>query len=209
MARARLSVDPGDRRPVLLFDVMSTLVYDPFYVEMPAFFGMSLKQLIACKSPTAWLRFETGEIDEDTFHSIFFDDERDYDHEGLRSCAKNGYRWLDGMRALTGELKDAGYSLHALSNYPPWFRLIEERLELSKTVAWSFVSCDMGVRKPDPEAFLIPTRALGVEPRECLFIDDQQRNCDAAVEVGMDAIKFEDAGALRSALVTRGLPADR
>ena len=27
---------------VLLLDVMSTLVYDPFFREMPAFFGLSI-----------------------------------------------------------------------------------------------------------------------------------------------------------------------
>ena len=28
-------------RPTLLWDVMGTLVYDPFFAEMPDFFGMS------------------------------------------------------------------------------------------------------------------------------------------------------------------------
>ena len=31
-------------RPVLLFDVMGTLVHDPFFAEMPEFFGMSFDE---------------------------------------------------------------------------------------------------------------------------------------------------------------------
>lgn len=50
--------------PILLFDIMDTLVRDPFYEDVPAFFGMSFKELIDCKHPTAWLEFEKGSIDE-------------------------------------------------------------------------------------------------------------------------------------------------
>ena len=52
--------------PILLFDIMDTLVRDPFYEDVPAFFGMSLKELIDCKHPTAWAEFEKGLIDEVT-----------------------------------------------------------------------------------------------------------------------------------------------
>ena len=33
------------RRPVILLDVMDTLVVDPYYHAMPAFFGLSRKEL--------------------------------------------------------------------------------------------------------------------------------------------------------------------
>jgi hypothetical protein len=41
---------------VLLFDIMSTLVLDPFYQEMPRFFGMTFEELLANKHPTAWVQ---------------------------------------------------------------------------------------------------------------------------------------------------------
>ncbi|KAG2561785.1 hypothetical protein PVAP13_8KG097100 [Panicum virgatum] len=50
--------------PVLLFDVMDTLVRDPFYHHIPAFFQMSMKELLESKHPTAWSEFEKGLIDE-------------------------------------------------------------------------------------------------------------------------------------------------
>ena len=46
--------EPSRARPeVLLLDVMGTLVYDPFRVEMPAFLGLSFEQLRAQKHPHA------------------------------------------------------------------------------------------------------------------------------------------------------------
>ncbi|MDA1267103.1 MAG: hypothetical protein O2816_18645, partial [Planctomycetota bacterium] len=53
--------------PILLLDVMSTLVVDPFYQEIPAFFGLSLDELLAQKDPRAWVDFEQDAIDEATF----------------------------------------------------------------------------------------------------------------------------------------------
>ena len=48
------------KRPVLLFDVMETLVEEPFYRAVPAFFGMELDELVRAKHPSAWAEFELG-----------------------------------------------------------------------------------------------------------------------------------------------------
>lgn len=191
-------------RRVILFDVMSTLVYDPFQVEMPRFFGMTLQEMFAAKHRDAWVRFEHGEIDEPTFLSQFFADGRDYDHAGFVACVRGAYRYLDGVEPLLSRLAATDTELHALSNYPSWYRYIEEELALSRYLEWTFVSCQTGVRKPDPEAYLGPARTLGVEPAACLFVDDRQKNVDAAKAVGMDGVVFEHAAQLEAALVERG-----
>ncbi len=192
-------------RRVILLDVMGTLVYDPFHVEMPAFFGMSLEELLRAKHRDAWVRFERGELDEAAFLASFFADGRAYDHRGFVARVRETYRYLDGVEPLLARLAAGPAELHALSNYPCWFQMIEERLGLGRYLAWSFVSCQTGVRKPDPEAYLGPARRLGVEPGECLFVDDRPKNVDAARAVGMDGVVFEDAAQLERALATRGL----
>lgn len=186
--------------PVLLLDVMGTLVFDPFYEKVPAFFGMTFEQLLREKHPTAWIEFELGEIDEAQFLPRFFRDERDYDHAGLKETLRASYRWLPGMKQVVGDLAHAGVVMHALSNYSPWYRMIEERTGLSRFVPWSFVSCDTGVRKPDAEAYVGAARALGLAPEACLFVDDRPRNCEAAVQVGMPTIPFCGAETLRAQL---------
>ena len=189
--------------PILLFDVMGTLVVDPFYERVPAFFGMTFRELLSLKHPTAWVEFETGSIDEAEFLPRFFRDGRAYDHVGLKAAMRDGYRWIDGMHALVQDLHGEGVPMHALSNYTPWYRMIEERTGLSRYVPWSFVSSKTGARKPDPEAYLGASRLLGVPAEECLFIDDRAVNCDAADAVGMPSILFSDAASLRTELVRR------
>jgi HAD superfamily hydrolase (TIGR01509 family) len=192
-------------RPIVLCDVMETLVHEPYYRELPAFFGMTLAELAAAQHPTAWVEFEEGRIDEATYLRKFFRDGRAVDREALRSYLRRSYRWLDGVEQILADLRAAPCTIHALSNYSAWYELIETQLHLSRYLEWTFVSCRTGVRKPDPDAFLGPCRALGVPPAACLLVDDRAANVAAARAVGMAAIHFQDAPSLRRALAERGI----
>jgi len=189
---------------VLLFDVMDTLVWDPVWV-MGDFFDSPLEELWAVKHPTAWVDFECGKIEQQQFLDSFFTDGRSYDQEAFLQLFVDGYRWMDGVEDILRQLSASGVVMHALSNYPIWWKLIENKLALSRYLDWTFVSCITGVRKPDPEAYLGAARTLQVRPESCLFIDDRTRNCEAAEEAGMDAIRFRWASQLADALKERGL----
>ena len=192
-------------RRVLLLDVMGTLVRDPFYEDMPRALGMSFDELLRAKHPTAWLDFEHGHIDEPTFLRSFFADGRAYDHGAFVDAVVGGFAWLEGIEPLLAALAERGVEMHALSNYPIWWRHIERKLGLSRFLRWSFVSCETGVRKPDARAYLGAAETLGVAPGACVFVDDVERNCRAARALGMDAIRFEGAKRLRVALAERGM----
>lgn len=170
---------------------MDTLVRDPFRDVMPQFFGMTLEQMMAVKHPDAWGRFERGELGEERFLESFFADGRSFDQAGFCQAIRDSYRWLDGMEQLVRQLALRGQPMHVLSNYPPWYHWIEERLGISRYVPWTFVSCHLGLRKPDPAIFQHVARELALSPGECLLIDDRARNCGAAREVGMRAIQFQ------------------
>jgi HAD superfamily hydrolase (TIGR01509 family) len=189
---------------VILFDVMDTLVHEPFQREVPAYFGLSLDELLAQKHPSAWVEFERGVLDEATFLRRFFRDGRSYDERGLVECIRGAYRWIDGMEALLDELAAHGAEMHALSNYPSWYGWIEERLGLSRFLAWSFVSCDTGLRKPDERAFSAALQALALPAAQCLFVDDRASNVAAAQAIGIDAVLFRGASELRGELQGRG-----
>lgn len=195
----------SQRPDALLLDVMGTLVHDPFYDEMPAYLGMSLEELLAAKHPTAWVEFELGEIDEETLFERFFRDGRALDGAALKAHMARSYRLLDGVEPLLRDLRERGVPMHVLSNYSDWWRDVEAGTELSRFVSWSFVSCDLGLRKPDPEIYLCAARRLGLAPERCLFVDDKQRNVAAARRVGMEAVRFEGAEGLRRELERRGV----
>jgi FMN phosphatase YigB (HAD superfamily) len=191
--------------PILLFDVMETLVTEPFFTALPRFFGMTIDQLRREIHPTSWVEFEEGRITEMEYYARFFRDGRAVDADALRTCLVDAYHWLDGMEALLAELLDAGFEMHAMSNYSTWYLLIEDKLQVARYLEWSFVSCNTGVRKPAEEAYLGAAESLQVPPEKCLFVDDRPVNVEAARELGMDAIVRTDTPSLRAAFVQRGL----
>lgn len=193
------------RDRVLLFDVMDTLVYNPFNREIPQFFGLSRAALLQQKHPTAWVQFETGELDEAEYLRVYFADRREFDHAAFLRVVRDAYRWVDGSEQLLERLSRQGFEIHALSNYPVWYRHIEANLQLSRYLEWTFVSCLTGIRKPAAEAYLRAAGRLNRPVGECLFIDDSVANCQAAEAIGMPAIHFTDAHTVWCELRRRGL----
>lgn len=191
---------------VILWDIMDTLVHDPFFTHMPGFFGNTFEELVPRLRKGTWVDFELGMLDEAEFYARFFRDGSAIDGPGLKQCMGEAYRWIDGLEALLGELKQRGVPMHALSNYPIWYQLVEQRLGLSRYLELSFISCHTGLRKPAPEAFLGACQRLGHPPEACLLVDDRASNCDAARALGLAAFQFTgDVAALRSALSAAGL----
>ncbi|CAH9129924.1 unnamed protein product [Cuscuta epithymum] len=168
-----MATNPKRKLPVLLFDVMDTIVRDPFYHDVPAFFRMTMEELLESKHPTAWIEFEKGKISEAELERIFFKDGRSFDLEGLKNCKRRGYSYIEGVEKLLGVLKANGYEIHAFTNYPIWYTMIEEKLKLSNYLSWTFCSCVMGKRKPDRDFYLDVLKHLDVEPASCIFVDDR------------------------------------
>ena len=140
---------------------------------------------------------------EEQFIATMFQDGRSVDASALRAFLGQSYRWVDGMEALLQDLIARGHELHAMSNYPVWYRLIEEELGLSRYLSWTFVSWDQGLRKPDRRAFTRLESLLGIPGNALTLVDDQPRNIAAARSAGWSALHFTDAPTLREAL---GLP---
>ncbi|KAH6829456.1 Haloacid dehalogenase-like hydrolase superfamily protein [Perilla frutescens var. hirtella] len=204
-AAAAVSVETTRKLPILLFDIMDTVVRDPFYHEIPAFFGMSMKELLECKHPTVWIEFEKGLINEVELAQKFFKDGRPIDLEGLKNCMRREYAYIEGVEELLIDLRNNGYEMHASTNYPIWYEIIEEKLKLSTYLSWTFCSCTMGKRKPDPDFFMDILKHLKVDPAGCIFIDDRMKNVEAAVDAGFIGIHFNTADSLRKDLSNLGI----
>ena len=71
------------------------------------------------------------------------------------------------------------------------------------------ISGECGMRKPEQAIFLHTAKSLGLEPEQCVFIDDIEANVAAAAACGMTGLHHTEAtqtaAALRDLL---GLPLD-
>ena len=138
------SATVGARPRVLLLDVLDTLVVDPFFKGMHSdVFGFeSMDEFFAAKDNQAYLDFETGAMTEAECFDRYFLDGRAVDVPALRAYLRRKYKFVPKIEPLLAELQALpAVELHVLSNYGPWWTLIEEELALSRYVPWTFVSC--------------------------------------------------------------------
>ena len=97
------------------------------------------------------------------------------------------------------ELKSSGcYKIGLLSNVGSgWlndFLIESERSELFDAVV---LSSDVGMIKPDVEIFELIAARLGVDPFECVMVDDLSSNIDGAARADMQGIVFSSAAQAR------------
>ncbi|MBI4034433.1 HAD family phosphatase [Candidatus Saccharibacteria bacterium] len=62
------------------------------------------------------------------------------------------------------------------------------------------LSFRVGLIKPQPEIYKLTAGELGVETAECVFIDDREKYCAGAHDVGMKAILYDDFKQMKSKL---------
>jgi FMN hydrolase / 5-amino-6-(5-phospho-D-ribitylamino)uracil phosphatase len=190
------------------FDLMDTVLFDPYREAVRAATGMDLDEVHPLRDPAAWRDFEMAIIDEPEFARRFFADGTMFDIATFHRVRRAGYRWLPGMRALVEDLEGTTARFVA-SNYPFWIEELRARFRLDDHFDGIWASHHLGVRKPEPVFYARLADRIGVEPSECLFVDDREANCEGAKLAGFRVHVFESAEDLRARLAAEGLFARR
>jgi HAD superfamily hydrolase (TIGR01509 family) len=158
---------------------------------------MPLAQLFERRIPSLYPDFESGRITEQQYWAGMTEAGIAVDPAAFHRARRAGYQWLPGMRDLL-EAVSAQVRCVIASNYPDWIH--EVVAPLDGVIDAVYASHDLGVRKPDPEFFERLLTAESVPPDQVLFVDDRDRNVEAARSLGMPAIRFTDAASLRAEL---------
>ena len=110
---------------------------------------------------------------------------------------------VPGTRALLADTLDAGLSAYALTNWSAetWPRAIALYPWLESSFSSVLVSGREGLKKPDPAIFRRALERFELYPATTLFVDDVERNVDAARSVGIGGHHFVSAENLREELV--------
>lgn len=98
------------------------------------------------------------------------------------------------------------YKLGLLSNQiEDWLEEEIEKYEFRKLFDVIVGSYAVKLRKPDEAIYRYITQELNLTPEECVFIDDQEANIDAAKKIGMKGIVFTDIVHLQKELASLGV----
>lgn len=114
---------------------------------------------------------------------------------------------IPGTPEILAALKARGVPVYAITNFSAdKFALSQKRFDFLNSFDGIVVSGVEKVIKPDPKIYHILFDRYGLDPKSCLFIDDNADNIETARAVGMTAHHFVGgAETLRAELEGYGL----
>lgn len=150
----------------------------------------------------AWALFERNEIDAQGFDELFLKESTALGHPvpgrdvlpllsgvvrprmvaALKTCKQHFKVGCITNNMVTHHSPGADAPQRAAGAMGQIMPLFDHIIESSKA----------GVRKPDPQIYLIMCEALSVKPEACVYLDDLGINCKPAAALGMRAIKVVD-----------------
>ena len=116
-------------------------------------------------------------------------------HPALQLLVEHWYECmvpLPGAQRFVQDCKEAGYRIFILSNASDKFYEYFPNFCPLEAFDGYVVSCDVHATKPRPRIYRYLLNRYSLNPSECLFIDDLQRNVDGAKAFGMEAIQFQN-----------------
>ena len=101
------------------------------------------------------------------------------------------YPYVDGWMK---QLKDEGYHIYLLSNFPRKLFRHEEatKFDFIRYVDGKIISSYVRMIKPDKEIYECLLDTFSLKPEECVFLDDRKKNVEAAKALGINGIWFEN-----------------
>lgn len=192
------------RVTVVAFDLMDTLVRDPFREALRAATGRDVRELFALRDANAYPALERGEIDEATYWASYGEVDIPVDPDRFHQVRRASTTWLPGMRRLVADVRATGRRVVVASNYPHWLAEHADGL-LAGLVDDVVGSYQLGARKPGPAFYQRLLARLGARAEQVAFVDDRQANLDGAAEFGLVPVMAGTADEVRARLADHGV----
>ena len=138
---------------------------------------------------------ERGECTVPEFEEMFAarltrTDGRPVPAEGLLGRMFAATETVPAMYDLLRKARAAGVRTCLLSN--SWGSEWYDRTDFPELFDGVVISCEVGMRKPEPEIFRHAAGLIGLPPAACVFVDDVEANISAAEACGMTGVHHAD-----------------
>lgn len=154
-----------------------------------------------------WHQFEVGEIDEESFFTLFCEAFADANGKEISPHAAREAVWGSGLGICNAmveavrEIRKVGKRTAIISNAGrDAFGDVPE-IGHADLFDVTIVSGNVGIRKPDPAIYELALDMLNLPAQACCFIDDLEHNLIPAKELGIRTIHCHDPELLAGQLV--------
>jgi len=185
----------------VLFDfggVMTTSPFDNFALleERVGAPADTIRKINSTNPDTnAWAQYERNDVDVDGFCELFEAEAAALGYHipgrDVLDCLKTQIRpfMVEALRKVGQHYRTAMLTNNFSAGDDPGSGSHGETKKLFEVI---IESSKVGVRKPTPRFYELACEGLGVEPSECVFLDDLGINLKPARAMGMTTIKVVD-----------------
>ena len=182
----------------IIFDIGNVLAdfrWKDFYIDK-GYSGEVLERLCnATVGGPDWFEYDRGVLTDEEMLKRFIKNDPEMEpviREAL-SDTRDMVRMRDYAIPWIQELKDKGYQVLFLSNFPEKLRHeCEDELIFVSYTDGGIFSYEDKVIKPEATIYLLFLHRFGLKAEECVFLDDSKRNIDGAAALGFNTILFTD-----------------
>ncbi|MBW3588621.1 MAG: HAD family phosphatase [Actinobacteria bacterium] len=182
--------------------VLTTSIFESFkafcidHSIEPEVLRVVFAEMIAEGDANLLFRLERGELEHEEFDRLFAEQLSkrsgvQVDHVDLKARMFFQVRPAPEIVNAIDSIHKAGFATALLSNswgpggYPR--EIFEDMFDAV------VISGEVGLRKPDPEIYLMTAKMIDRDPAECVFIDDIKVNVEGAEAVGMTGLHHREA----------------
>ncbi len=175
-------------------NVLAGFVWEDFYHSF-GYEGETFEKLAnATVRSSFWHEMDRGKLSDEELLEGFIKNDPSMEKE-IREIFKNVKGMVcryDYAISWIKELKEKGYHVYVISNFAHKAHVdCIEALDFLEELDGGILSYQVKLIKPDPEIYRLLCRKYDLKAEECVFIDDLQRNIEAACKEGMQGIVFE------------------
>lgn len=140
-----------------------------------------------------WKEYDRGVLSESELMEAFIRKDPEI-ADAIRKCVgdySGMLRMYDYTLSWIRELKQKGYRVFYLSNMPEIAtRDCAKELAFTEETDGGILSYTERLVKPDPAIYQVLLDRYNLDPCECVFVDDSEKNIEAACQEGMHGIVF-------------------
>lgn len=181
----------------VIFDLGNVLVdFKPMeYLNKLGYHGeMAERMFEAVINNNIWNEFDRGNVEEEEVLAEFIHKTPELEDEirkvfsnlhGIITKAEYTDQWID-------DLKNRGYHVLFLSNLSKkLYTECKDELRFLEKMEGGILSFKVKMIKPDDDIYQKIINDYHLNPKECVFIDDREKNVAAAEKNGLNAVVFE------------------
>ncbi len=193
--------------------MIKTIIFDLAEVYLKGFIGVEdhLKDILNLKPKeigTKLLKgsqFEQlmkGKITENKFWKrIIKQNKWDIKITYFKKAIRDNFKEIKGTKEIIENLKEKGFKLGLLSDHSKeWIHYCNKKFNYHKLFYSTQYSFEVESCKTDSKVFKLLLKKLNENPKNCLFIDDNNKYIKVAKSIGLNTIQFKNPKQLKKEL---------